>query len=758
MAIVERPREVPRELKQAQQRVLQRLDRVRRRLRFHLLVEGLFWLATAALGLAATSLVLDRLLRLNLSSRLGLLTLAALALGWVIVRRLLRPVCVRLDNLDLAELLDRRSPGVGQRITNVLQLPSLLADEHFASPSMVQAAVLECAQALDRVDLTSTLNVPRRRKMLLATGLWIGIALAYCFLAPQTASLWARRWLAGSNVRWPQQTYLSVAGLNSDGVLLVPRGELSVVQIGAQPSFEPEGEHWLLRGRDEPLVVEGDAMPSSTPPEQIGITYSMPDGTRRRGNATQFDAATFRYELPPLAEPIELDAAGGDDWLGPIRVEPIDRPAVSTLEITSRSPGAKQPHTQRVGDSSTQLLFLPETQLELRLVANQNVANAEALDKGSPLEGWQRVDERTYALRWTMKESLAIEFRLTGHASGLLSKPYFLAIGVLKDREPRVTIRSSGVGRRVTPVARIPLAMRATDDFGVASLALEWERTALRDDKPQVDTGRQALDEPAESEATEPAPGEPKSSEPKAAEPPALPLRTEAEWNEEWPLKALGLAAGNTLKLRGAALDASTVGPQAGQSRWLQFQIVASDELFYEILMRQREQRAKFALALESEKAQSVALGELAKPDDAVAVARAQQVIARQVGQIAVQLEATLVELTLNDLANQQARDNLQNSIITPMRSLHQDVLGRLRLAAEELSRGQTISDPRRTEAVELSQQAVEQMQKILGQMSLWESFIDVINQLKQVIERQDQVLKATEEIDKKRTDALFDE
>jgi len=744
---------VPRELRQAQQRVLQRLDRVRRRLRFHLFVEGLFWVATAALGLAATTFVLDRLLRLNLSTRLGLLTLAAVALGWVAVQRLLRPVCVRLDNLDLAELLDRRSSGVGQRITNVLQLPGLLADGHFASPSMVQAAVLECAQALDRVDLTSTLNVPRRRKMLLATGLWIGIALAFCYLAPHTASLWARRWLAGSNVRWPQQTYLSVAGLNRDGVLLVPRGELSVVQFGAQPTFVREGEHWLLRGREEPLVVEGDAMPSSTPPEQIGITYSMPDGTRRRGNATQFEAASFRYELPPLAEPIELDAVGGDDWLGPIRVEPIYRPAVSTLEITSRSPGAKEPRTERVGDSSTQLLFLPETQLELRLVANQNVAAAEALDKGLPLEGWQRVDDRTYALRWTMKESLAIEFRLTGHASGLLSKPYFLAIGLLKDREPRVTIRSSGVGRRVTPVARIPLALRATDDFGVASLALEWERTAMRDDKPQVDTGRQSLDEPTGSEVTEA-----ESSEPQAAQQPALPLRTEAEWNEEWPLKALGLAAGNTLKLRGAALDACTVGPQAGQSRWLQFQIVASDELFYEILMRQREQRAKFSQALESEKAQAVALGELAKPDDAAAVARAQQVISRQVGQIAVQLDATLVELTLNDLANQQARDNLQNSIITPMRSLHQDVLGRLRLVAEELARGQSISEERRTEAVELSEQAVEAMQKILGQMSLWESFIDVINQLKQVIERQDQVLKATEEIDKKRTDALFDE
>ena len=40
--------------------------------------------------------------------------------------------------------------------------------------------------------------------------------------------------------------------------------------------------------------------------------------------------------------------------------------------------------------------------------------------------------------------------------------------------------------------------------------------------------------------------------------------------------------------------------------------------------------------------------------------------------------------------------------------------------------------------------------------MSLWESFIDVINQLKHIIEGQIGVLKATEEAEKERIDQLF--
>ncbi len=77
-----------------------------------------------------------------------------------------------------------------------------------------------------------------------------------------------------------------------------------------------------------------------------------------------------------------------------------------------------------------------------------------------------------------------MELRLVSAASGLASKPYFLTIGLLYDREPRLTLRSAGVGKRVTPQARIPLAIHAADDFGLADLALEIEKTELGGEKP----------------------------------------------------------------------------------------------------------------------------------------------------------------------------------------------------------------------------------------------------------------------------------
>ena len=48
-------------------------------------------------------------------------------------------------------------------------------------------------------------------------------------------------------------------------------------------------------------------------------------------------------------------------------------------------------------------------------------------------------------------------------------------------------------------------------------------------------------------------------------------------------------------------------------------------------------------------------------------------------------------------------------------------------------------------------------MQQILDKMSQWESFVDVVNQLKQVIKSQNGLLETTEEMRKNIVKDLFD-
>ena len=247
-----------------------------------------------------------------------------------------------------------------------------------------------------------------------------------------------------------------------------------------------------------------------------------------------------------------------------------------------------------------------------------------------------------------MKESQTLELRLVSAESGLASKPYFLTIGLLVDREPRLTLRSAGVGKRVTPHAHIPLAIHAADDFGLADLGLDVEKTDLAGEKPAITTKRVELEKFGAGDA---------------ALPPSIDRDMELNLAEQ------ELTAGNSIRLRASSADKCALGSHTGSSRWLVFQIVTPDELFYEILMRQREQRAKFAAALVQAQAQAEALAKLNALDGVRPLIRAHQAIARQTSQIASRLEVSLREMTLNDLSNPTARQLLADNVIAPLRN-----------------------------------------------------------------------------------------
>ena len=116
------------------------------------------------------------------------------------------------------------------------------------------------------------------------------------------------------------------------------------------------------------------------------------------------------------------------------------------------------------------LQFLPTTQLTLTLQSDQALANARLINAAGDAPNLEVVDETHYQTKLEMKTTTTFEIQMVGKLGALASKPYFVTLGLLADRAPRVTIRVTGIGRRVTPTARIPLSTRVVDDFGIARL------------------------------------------------------------------------------------------------------------------------------------------------------------------------------------------------------------------------------------------------------------------------------------------------
>jgi len=337
-----------------------------------------------------------------------------------------------------------------------------------------------------------------------------------------------------------------------------------------------------------------------------------------------------------------------------------------------------------------------------------------------------------------LREATTLEVQLTSQATGLTSKPAFYSIGLLKDREPRVALRALGVGNHVTPVATIPLSINATDDRGLALVRLQAERMTNSDDKAEPKTTKKTIPLPLAVDAGRAV------------------LDHQARHDVE--LRADAPAIGAILRFVAEAEDRCARGTQVGRSATLQLQVVSPDELFYEILIRQRAERAKFLAVVESAEKRTAVLASVPAADAYTSMTRSLHAESRQLDLISGRIAESLQEMKLNQVGSAKSHRLLQEGVIDPIRALNAGPVNELRgvlqaLAGTAPKAGATVESARR-----LHGEVLTGMKAILDQMSQWESFVDVVNQVAEVIKMQQNVLQAAEKARESRTQEVFDE
>ena len=533
-------------------------------------IEFVLETATVLVATAAILVLLDWWFRSGVTARIIFLELVLLGVvPFVLIRGFRRWRASRLDDLTLAMVLDRFRPGIGGRIADVLQLPDQLGEPATTvSPAMIRLAVKRANEGLAGSDWASLWN--RRRTAMRSSALLFAVVVPALFaaLAPNASRLSVRRWLFGSTERWPQRNYLTVTGLGDRKRLLAPRDEPFALEVRADlPALEPRDGRWIVRGRGEPLLLRSRPVAPETP-DTVRLRERTAKGGVRNTVMTVTGPASFRHELPPSASSTTFELSGGDDWLGPIKVERVDRPALASTRLRVREPGSTANTWRVVQESIQQPVFLPDTEVELTLVGNEPISDARlTVHPGEPPK-LDRVDARTFVARWILREATTLEVDLTSEKTSLTSKTAYLSIGILKDREPRVTLRALGVGAHVTAVATIPLSITATDDMGLATVRLQIERTATDGDKGEPKTTKKTVPLPLAADAAR------------------VVLDHQARHDVE--LQAEPPAVGTVLRFVAEAEDRCARGVQVGRSTSLHMQVVSPNELYYEILIRQR--------------------------------------------------------------------------------------------------------------------------------------------------------------------------
>ncbi len=529
-------------------------------------------------------------------------------------------------------------------------------------------------------------------------------------------------------------------GLDARGRFVVPRDERSVLEVRADlPMLEAKEDRWVVGGRGEPLVLRRKP-DRPVNPRSVTIREHTALGETRESVMIETEPGHFRYEFPPDSGSSTFEMTGGDDWIDPLVLERVDRPALAETKVRVREPGAAYSGFRAIEDPRQHLVFLPDTEVEMTLVGTEPLADARLKIQSGNSPGLRRLDDKTFATNWTLREATTLEVSLTSTRTGLDSRPAFLSVGLLRDREPRVTLRAVGVTAHVTPVATIPLSFGATDDFGLAALRIQLDRSTIsgEKDKPETKTKRETV------KVTLPG-GE--------GGRPVL----DHQARHEVPLLSDPPAPGTILRFTGEADDRCARGAQTGRSTPLQFQVVQPDELFYEILLRQRAERVKFVAALETVEKQAPVLAGRPKSDDFLKVMRAVHSASRQLDQIGGRIADALQEMKLNQVGSPKSHRLLEQGIINPMKALNSGPMTELRGLLQSLSGGGTQAGASEDAARRLHHEVVLKMKEILDQMSQWESFVDVVNQVAEVIRMQNQILKATEKAQETRTEGVFD-
>jgi hypothetical protein len=109
----------------------------------------------------------------------------------------------------------------------------------------------------------------------------------------------------------------------------------------------------------------------------------------------------------------------------------------------------------------------------------------------------------------------------------------------------------------------------------------------------------------------------------------------------------------------------------------------------------------------------------------------------------------------------------MERNVLAPLKALQDELIGPQTAAIDSLVSAATAAgaqspaaapdaDKLRT-ALDRQEQIISRMKQILKQMAQWDSFVDVLNQLEQIIKLETGVKDRSEKLERKDTEGLFD-
>jgi hypothetical protein len=684
--------------------------------------------------------------------RVGLLVIAALVIGWLVERLLLRQVFVSLPDRSMAMVIERHYRVLQDTLVTAVELDD--DPKHLApfTREMLDDTRRAAARMAGAVELRHVFNYsPLVASSLAACGLLLSFGI-FALVAPASFRVGMAR-LALADVAWPRQSLLVIEGF-------------------------PKGEAVVAKGGDLTIIVKADM--HKIVPKVVEVRYRNEQGARERkpmvreGNAVpgRDRYQHFEYTFQNVLAPLEFEVRGGDARLHRLRVRVVDSPTIATrLYCEYPAYTGLAPRELPLAAS----LPIPRgSRATIRATANKNLDRVQASEttaaRSGDLEQVPLADPRRFEYTIPRLDvDTTIAFMLLDHDGISNRDPVRIALAATPDVAPQVNVRPSGIGTAITVRARVPLAGQIDDDYGISKAWIDYAAN-----------GAKAAQQPLKLAGSMPV---------------QLRIDTALE------IAPLGLKPGQKLNLGVQAADFCRMPehpePNVGQGERFLLDVVTPEQLRAMLEARELNLRQRFETILGEVVETRDSLSELElgepkadaaqksqpgrnravarEPGDAPEAAansperrlersrlRVERAVqngqknAEEVAGVATAFDGIREELINNRVDTEELRIRLKDNIADPLRIVAQQMFPELEKRLQTLNQSLPLAAaqvlPARQAAAEQADAIVVAMQRARDRMLELETFNEALDLLRAIIDQQKNV---TEETKKQRAEQV---
>lgn len=779
------------------------LRRVRARIRRDSLADGLLLFFSGFVCIFWATWLIDEAwfglqkLELPVGLRVVLLVLLLPFAAWLILRRIAYPLVRRIRDIDLALLVERRFPLFQDRLVTTVEAAATKLPESALSARMLQRSIDDAERLAAQIDSHAIFDTKQlKRESFAASALLCSLVLASLF-QPGILTRWFQAFI------WCIPEYRERTTSIEAWVIAQP-GDRRLPFIAPNPGLPAVCRHPI--GADlelEFLVPDSGPAPGLkwAIPDRLRVDVIRQDGSRSRSWITAASAGRFRFVVTQLRESIDLEVLGGDFRSRlPWHVEAVVSPGLDSIELECNYPeytGWNQQRERRLEVTGSEVQLPEGTEFTLRARSGKLLKSVRVVTDHYEFSGNERsgkliprdgsaavdlpqpllsADFRTVELRLAVTanseaagstnntpsnttsvsdtnalqvpSNTNLRFFLHDQDDIISASPETLRVAGIPDKPPVVAAQLSGIGNAVTRRARIPLAIRVRDDYGLQTAGLEF----------QVDDETSWRPRPFRNS------------------PSAGALEFSTEQAEHFEVQPLELTEGQSLTLSVTAIDRNPLtGGSLARSTPLPFRIVSDDELLSLLYTREIALRGRFEeliarleevrkdLQFHETAAQRVdSAGSAAAREDLAAIDscgnRSINMLRRQANELSAIITAfeEILQQLVNNAIPLHNAETMQASIVDPLRNIRDSGMPAADRAVAAVRAAALATQPilpPLQQAENILSELISTMKNVLESVRDMAEFHEAVRDLQQLSEEQKKVLEETKRLQK--NDAL---